>query len=312
MVLGGGVAFVLSLLVFAAAPGFTVLLAASCVLFPASGAFVTIAQATWMDLEPAAAERNMARWVVAGSVGAVLGPVALGAAVALGPGWRGATLFPDLLSVPVLIAAWRLRFPPLHPEVSDLRAALRGAIAALRERRVLRWLTLLQLADLLEDVFLGFAALYLADVGGASPGIAALGVGVLSAAGLLGDALVIRVLRHVDGVRYLRWSAAAAIVVYPAFLLAGPVTAKLFLLLPLGMVRAGWYAILQARLYAELPSRGGTAVAIGAPADLLGSLLPLAIGAVAQRAGLGPAMWVLLAAPVSLLLLLPGRHPSEP
>jgi FSR family fosmidomycin resistance protein-like MFS transporter len=192
--------------------------------------------------------------------------------------------------------------------MTDLPAAIRRAIAALRMRRVLRWLTLLQLTDLLQDVFIGYAAIYLVDQAGASPMLAAAGLEILSAATLLGDSVVIWILRRVDGIRYLRWSAASALVVYPAFLLVGSLDAKLILLVPLGILRAGWYAIPQARLYAELPARSGTAVAIGAPADLLGSALPLAIGVVAQRVGLDTAMWILLLAPLALLTLLPNER----
>jgi MFS transporter, FSR family, fosmidomycin resistance protein len=311
IVLGGGVAFILAQLVFALAPGPAMLLLASCALYPASGAFVSLAQATWMDLDPASAEPNMARWVVAGSVGGVVGPLWLGAAVALGFGWRGAMLAAAVVSLPILLSAARLRFPEPHPDATDLRDVIRGAFRALRERRVLRWLTLLQLTDLLQDVFLGFAALYLVDVAGASLSLAAIGIGIFSAAALAGDAVVIRILRRTESMWYLRWSAAAMLVVYPAFLLFGSVSAKLILLIPLGMLRAGWYAILQARLYAELPARSGTVVAIGAPADLVGSLLPFAIGLIAERLGLGSAMWLLLAAPIALLTLLPTGAPGE-
>jgi hypothetical protein len=76
-------------------------------------------------------------------------------------------------------------------------------------------------------------------------------------------------------------------------------------LIPIGILRAGWYSIPQARLYAQLPSRGGTIVALGGPADLAGAFLPLAIGVAAQRIGLASAMWLLLAAPLALLALLP-------
>ena len=304
-VLGGGVVFVLALLLFASAPSFAFLLAASCLLYPASGVFVSLAQATWMDLEPNSAERNMGRWVLAGSVGNVLGSLGLAGAVGLGSGWRGATLTAAIVTVPVVIAASSTRFPEPHPETASLRVALRGALAALREPRVRRWLTLLQLTDLLQDVFLGFVALYLVDTGGASPEVAALGVGILTAAALIGDAVLLPVLRRIDGLRYLRWSASAALVAFPAFLLAGTVTAKLILLAPIGILRAGWYSIPQARLYAELPARGGTTVAIGAPADLLGALFPVAVGIAAQRLGMGSAMWLLLAAPLALLTFLP-------
>ena len=311
VVLGGGVTFILALFGTAAAPDFAFLLAATCVLFPASGAFVSLAQATWMDLEPASTERNMARWVVAGSVGGIVGPLLLVGVVGLGSGWRGATVVAGLLAVPVLLFARRLRFPPPHPDTAHLRAAIRGAIAALRERRVLRWLTLVQLTDLLGDVFVGFAALYLVDVGGASPRVAAAGVVVLSVASLLGDALVIRILRQMDGLAWLRWSAVGALVVYPAFLMVGSLAGKLILLLPLGLVRSGWYAIAQARLYSELPARGGTAIAVGAPADLVGVLLPLAIASVAETRGLHSAMWLLLGAPIALLTLLPSGIRKE-
>jgi MFS transporter, FSR family, fosmidomycin resistance protein len=312
VVLGGGVTFVLALFATAAASGFGLLLAATCLLFPASGAFVSLAQATWMDLEPASTERNMARWVLAGSVGAVVGPLLLVGIVGLGSGWRGATVVAALMTVPVLLSARHIRFPPPHPDTPHLRAAVRGAIAALRERRVLRWLTLMQLTDLLGDVFVGFSALYLVDEGGASPSIAAAGVGILSVASLLGDALVIRILRRMDGLSWLRWSAVGALVVYPAFLMVGSLAGKLVLLLPLGLVRSGWYAIVQARLYSELPARGGTAIAVGAPADLVGVLLPLAIASVAERWGLHSAMWLLLGAPIALLTLLPSGGREEP
>ncbi len=116
-------------------------------------------------------------------------------------------------------------------------------------------MTLVQLTDLLGDVFLGFAGLYLVDVGGASPQLAALGVGILIAASLLGDALLLPVLERIDSLRYLRWSASAALVAYAAFLLVGSVPAKLVLLVPIGILRAGWYSIPQARVYSALPER---------------------------------------------------------
>jgi FSR family fosmidomycin resistance protein-like MFS transporter len=299
------VTFAFAIAAFAGASSFGGLLVATCLLWPASGAFVGLAQATWMDLDPGLTERNMARWVVAGSIAGVVGPLMLIGGIAAGFGWRGTTLLCAVLALPVLAAASRLRFPAPHPEAVDLRSVFRGAMWALRRRTVVRWLALGQLTDLLQDVFLGYLALYLVDVAGATPGRAGAGVAVVTASALAGDVLLLPLLRRVEGVRYLRGSAAAMLIAYPAFLLAADVGTKLALLVPIGILRAGWYAIVQGRLYAELPGRGGTALAIGAPADLAGSLLPLAIGLAAQRFGLGPAMWILAAAPVSLLVLLP-------
>jgi len=104
-------------------------------------------------------------------------------------------------------------------------------------------------------------------------------------------------------------------VLYPGFLLAGPLAVKLVLIGLIGLLRAGWYAILQARLYAALPGRSGTAVAVTNLASSAGALIPVALGALAQAAGLHAAMWALLAAPIALIVGLPrpkeGRKASR-
>lgn len=69
----GGVGFALSTVLSAGALGFWTLLAALVIGNPAVGAFVSLAQATLMDLAPAERERNMARWALAGSFGYVAG-----------------------------------------------------------------------------------------------------------------------------------------------------------------------------------------------------------------------------------------------
>ena len=60
---------------------------------------------------------------------------------------------------------------------------MRDALHAITRREVLRWLLLLELADLLLDVFVGFLALYLVDETGASAATAGLAVAVSAAAG---------------------------------------------------------------------------------------------------------------------------------
>jgi len=72
------------------------------------------------------------------------------------------------------------------------------------------------------------------------------------------------------------------------------------------LLKSGWYAVLEARLYAELPGRSGIAMAAGSIVGLADSVVPLALGAIAQAAGLGLMMWLLLAGPVALLVGLPG------
>jgi FSR family fosmidomycin resistance protein-like MFS transporter len=312
VIVGGGAMFVLALALASAADDFVVLLVAFAVLGPASGAFVSLSQASFMDADPAARERNMARWVVAGSVGVVLGPLVLGAAVWSGFGWRGAFLGLAIAIIPLLVAAAPSR-SDARPERS-IADAFRSTARALRDVEVLRWLALLELTDLMGDVFLGYLALYFVDVAGATPAVGGLAVAVLGLAGLGGDALLLAILRRTEGEAWLRAGAVGALVAYPAFLLAPWIPVKLAIVAVLAVLRAGWYAIPQARLFDELHGSSGAAVAVSNVGGLAASLMPLGLGALATRAGLGTAMWVAMAAPIALLTLLPRRPrpPAEP
>ncbi|HEY8316166.1 MAG TPA: MFS transporter [Gaiellaceae bacterium] len=307
LVVAGGVAFAISAAVTAGATGFWTLLAALVLAQPASGAFVGLAQATLMDAAPAERDRNMARWTLAGSFGYVGGPLLLAAALRAGLGWRAALLALALGTLPLVVEMRRLPGTQGHgpPSAAD---GVRHALAALRRREVLRWLALLELDDLLGDVFHGFLALYLVDAAGASTVEAALGVGVWTAAALAGDWLLLLALRRVDGPRLLRITAALALGAYPAFLLVPGLAWKLALAGALGVLNAGWYAIPKSRLYDELPGRSGAALAVAGVGGLAGAVVPLVLGVVASAVGLAATMWLLLLAPVALLVLLPRER----
>ena len=73
----------------------------------------------------------------------------------------------------------------------------------------------------------------------------------------------------------------------------------------LGLATAGWYSIPKARLYDALGTQSGAAMAFGSIAGLIGGVFPLLVGVAASSFGLGTAMWLLLAAPVALLV---GLH----
>ncbi len=255
-----------------------------------------------MDLEPGRHEVNMARWTLAGSVGAVAGPLLLGVAVAAGSGWRAVFLGSAAVTLPIVAAAFRTpRSPAVH---GSFTAALRGLLHALCRWNVVRWLVVLEATNLVGDVLLGYLALYFVDVVGLTPAAGAAVVVVWTVAGLAGDALLLLVLARTSGLRYLRVSAVLALGVYPAFLLAPAAAPKVALLAVLAVLHAGWYAIPQGRLFTELGDRSGTAVAMSSLSSAASSLLPLAIGMLAERAGLGAALWVCLAAPLAPLLLV--------
>ncbi len=314
-VLLGGLVFILSLAGAAAARSFAGLLVVFVVFFPASGAFVSLTQSGLMDADPGRREQHMARWELAGSAGSVAGPVVLIAVLAAGGGWRSAYLVLALAAA----VAWLgvARNPPVpapadgpgnpgaaHHDRPGGLAAARRARTALRQPGVARWLVLLQVSDLLLDVFTGFLALYLVAVAQATPAQAALGVAVRLGAGLAGDAALIRALHHAPGLTLLRASAAVAAVVFPAFLLVPGLVPKLLLLGCLSMVTAPWYPVLQAKLYGSLPDESGVVVSLSSAAGLLGGAAPLAVGFLAQRFGVAWALAGLAVAPPVLLAAL--------
>jgi len=313
VVLAGGLAFGAALVATGLAPGFAGLLAATIVLYPASGAFVGLSQANLMDATPEHREPNMARWVVAGSVGSVAGPLAFATAVLGGFGWRSVLGVLGMAAVALTTAAWAVHPPRRADEDASATTLLRNAVRALREREVLRWLVVLELQDLQGDLLLGFLALYLVDVAGVSPAAAGFAVAVWTVAGLAGAVWLVGATRRMDGVRYLRISTGFALALFPAFLLLPPLAPKLVAVAALGAVTAGWYPIAQARLFGAMPGASGTAIALSSLASLGGSLLPLALAAAADRLGLANAMWLLLVGPIVVLAILPrGRARSSP
>jgi MFS transporter, FSR family, fosmidomycin resistance protein len=348
LILGGGAAFTASLAVAAAAHSFWTLLVALVIFYPASGAFVGLTQSALMDADPDRRAQHMARWNLAGSAGAVAGPGVLVAAIAIGGSWRLAYLM--LAGAAALACLTVIRSGPVRsfpaqpgpvqpgpvqpgpvqpgpvqpgpvqpvsaepedgePGSADDSVPLRQAIGALRRGDVRRWLLLLQVEDLLLDVFSGFLALYLVAVAHASPAQAALGVAIQLAAGLAGDVLTIWLLERLRSARVLRASAVAAMVAYPAFLAVPGLAPKLVILAVLSIATAPWYPIIQAGLYQSLPGRSGVAVSLTSAASLLGALGPLAVGLLAQRFGLAWAVTGLAVAPAVIFLAVP-RSPAR-
>jgi len=315
-ILGGGVLFVLTLLAVASARSFAVLLAAFIAFYPASGAFVSLTQAELMDGWPDRQARHMARWDLAGSAGALAGPLLLTAVLAAGGSWRAGFLALALFAGLAWLGSWLRRAPaPAGAETEEQQEPrpwterARETLVALRTWKTLRWLLLIEVANLLVDVFTGFLALYLVDVVHLPPAVAALAIAIRLGAALAGDAALIAILERVGDLTVLRVSAAAAALLYPAFLLVPGVVPKLAALAGLSAATATWYPVLQARLYGSLPGRSSVAVTLSSAAGLAGGLGPLAVGLAAQGLGLSWALAGLAVVPVAVLLVpgLPGR-----
>ena len=318
LILGGGVVFGVALLLTAVSNSFSLILAAFILFHPASGAFVSLSQATLMDAEPKRHEHNMARWTLAGSLGVVLGALALGAGAAAGVGWRWLFVATAIATVAVIVFAVRM---PLggassarqaEPFTAAFGRGLVGALRSFKRLPVLRWLVLLEFSDMMLDGLHGYLALYFVDVVGVSEAKAALGLAVWTGVGLAGDVLLIPLLERVRGLTYLRFSVVAELILFPTFLLVPGLGPKLAVVAMLGFANAGWYSILQGQLYSTMPSQSGTALAVKNISGIAGSLIPLGIGAAARAWGLGGAIWLLLAGPIVLLVGVPRAKKDPP
>ena len=249
-----------------------------------------------------------------GSAGVLIGPLVLGTTALLGLGWRTLFLVFAALTLGPLLAAWRTltpvsrRTPDGRTPPHAFKAGLLGALHALRRREVLRWLGLLGLADLVGDILLGFLALYFVDVVGASAAEASVAVAVWTAVGLVGNLAMIPLLERRRGLSYLGWSALVTTVLFPAFLLVPGFWPKLVFLALVAISTSGWYTILQARVYSEMPGQSGTVMTVGNVAGLVGGFIPLGLGLAAQRCDLRVTMWLLWLGPLALLAGLPRKE----
>jgi FSR family fosmidomycin resistance protein-like MFS transporter len=293
LVLGGGAVFAAALVAIALAPAYLVLLAAFMAISPASGAFVSLSQATLMDADPANRERNMARWTLAGAAGVAAGPLL----VATGAPWRAIFLLYAFVAGALVVLARGVAFDGR----AESEGSLRGALRELRNPRVVRWLLLLELQDLGGDILYGYLALYFVDAVGVDARTAALAVGVWTGADLVGNLIVLRFLARVGGLRWLRATALGVALAFPAFQLVDGLAPKLALIALLGALHSGWYPLSKARLYEALPGRSGTAMALGTTTGALGAVLPLALGLLAARIGIHDAFWLVLVAPLAFV-----------
>lgn len=315
LVLGGGIAFIIAAGATALAGDFGLLMAATILFYPASGAFVSLGQATLMDTDPARHEQNMARWTFFGAVGVLAAPWLLTALTGAGATWREGYVIVAALTAIAWLGLYALRrhFPASVHEGEDgwrgLIAGLGEALRMLKQGAVVRWFGLLIVSDFMLDILLSFMALYFVDVVGVDEGGAALAITVWTGVGLIGDYLIIHLLERVNGLAYLRYSVLIELILYPAFLLVEDPALKLVILGAIGFANAGWYSVLQAQVYAALPGKSGAATTLGTLFTPIEGFIPLLLGVIAGAFGLNAAMWLLWLGPIALLLGLPRRVP---
>jgi FSR family fosmidomycin resistance protein-like MFS transporter len=316
LVIGGILATALGLFLVGNGQSFWVIVFAFCILYVASTAHVNLPQATLIDRDPARAEQTMARWTLLGSIGVTIAPLIVTALFYLGYGWRG--LFLSLAGVAGIYTALLLRQRFDAHAGAEKRASPRemfsDLLAALRNRELLRWVIIAELAGLMLDKLLEVTGLYFHDVVGVDLGAASGAVAVFTIAGLIGNALLVPALEKVNGLRVLRVSAVIVLAGYIALLLAPSAWLKYALIALISFSTSGWFPILRGRTYAVLPGQSGMIVAVTSLGNVSSVFVPLIVGRVADMFGLKWAMWLLALGPIALIIGLPrfeGRSQKD-
>ncbi len=311
LVVGGLLGLAASDALAGSAPHFIWLLLAFVLGKPSGSAAVGLAQATLIDQAPHDAERTMTRWTLLGSLGDMLAPLVVAGLLALGLGWRSLFWVSASAWLGVALLLWPQRFPrptsvaSSKAEGQPAVGLLAGLREALRDPLLLRWAMVVTLCAMVDEVFLGFAALYLRDVRHASPTTTSL----ILAAGMVGTLLGLFALHHlirrVPGSRLLPWLALLTLVGLAGLLLAPATWLAAIALFLFDLSAAGWYPIAKAAAYARMPGRTGTVQAIISLGEPFEVALPLVVGLIAGQFGVMAGLAFLGLASLGVLLLAP-------
>jgi fucose permease len=171
------------------------------------------------------------------------------------------------------------------------------------------------MTSLVDEVFLGFAALYLADVFRAPAPLVSLALGAQMTGGFVGLLLLDRLHGRIDGERLLPGMAVVALAGVLLLLGTRSIGLAATALLVIGLGTAGWYPIAEAAAYQTLPGRSGTVRALYGVTAPLEAALPALVGLVAGRFGMPAGVGLLGMAPVGVLIFAPrsaGKKGPDP
>ena len=312
----GALGYAGSMLTFAVAESFPVLLAAGFLVGVASTAMVDVSEVALADVAGARLRVLLARGNLLAYVGDLLGPVILFAVVASGSSWRVAfgIVAVILVGYAALLATHPL--PAAAPE-PDAPRAMGTIVQVLRDPRVWVLALLAILLNPLDETVFAFGIALLEEERGLTASFAALSVGVANIGGIAALLLAPKLEGHDDDRILVTCGVGLAVstagfVLLPGWLAVPP-------LLGVGAGVAIAWTVLQHRELTLRPGQAGTTGAAISTISSLEYLAPIAIGALVDRVGLEGGMAVFIALPVGFAALaylgihlsrarLPYRH----
>jgi MFS family permease len=305
----GAAGVALALLLIGLAPGFVVLLLGFALYGAASGPLAHTADVVLVELNARAPSRVMARVTALSSVGELLAPALVTAAVWAGLDWRWLLVALALVTMPYVFALLRAAFPePTAAQHSPFRGDVLRELAenvrsVVTDRTTLIWLIFLRALYTMESGD-SLEALWLADVAGMGQAL----IGVYYAweigAGLLGTLYLDRWLGVASARRVLLVAMSGMLVLTPAWYLAPGVWPRFVIGAPLAFLWAMIWPVARAEsLHAS--TRPGALTAVNSVTGLLPTTLAVAL--LAEAAGLTAAMLSVQVIGIVLLLVIAWR-----
>ncbi len=311
-IVGGALGMGLSFLLAGSAASYAILLLAFVLSSLAGHAAVGLAQAALIDQRPRESARTMTRWTLLSSIGDLLAPLCVSVVVSLHLGWGALCWLAGTIWLAVTLVVAPQRFPRSQTSTEGDGEQNEGILVsfreALRDPVLLRWATLSLLPTMVDEVFLGFAALYLRDVLHASGVVIGIVLALQMGGAMLGLFVLDRfaLYQRIPPRRLLSILAGIGLVGMLTFLAASTLWLASLALFVTGLSTSGWYPIAKAQAYARRPGRSGVVraiISLGAPYEVaLPGLIGLVVGHFGLRAGIG----LLTLAPVLVLLLSIG------
>ena len=281
----------LATLLMGVAPTYAALLSAFAIYGLGSGPLAHTADVVNVEAYPDDPERAFGRATSLDTVGALLAPALVASTGWIGLDWR---VLLAALGLGALGYAWALattRFPPPatrggdgHHLVAELWRNVRLVVG---DRRARAWLIVLLALDVFETAAL-FKYVFLVEHVGLSQVQAALYGAAEQVVDLAALAWLDRHLERHGSARVLPWAAAATLVLFPAWVLAPGLAARVAIGVPLAFAWTMFWPIAKARSLTSIPGRAGAVNAVTTLFVLLP--LPILFGAIAESVGLPTAM----------------------
>jgi MFS family permease len=307
LVRAGLAAMTVTLLAAALAPGPVTLALSLSIWFVATGAAVSLTEATLIDAWPDRQARTMARWTLLSLVGDFAAPLLIGGLAVLQGGstsWRtGFAIVGGALAIWTVAISLR-EFPTAPVSPGEDEPSLWQAVRdALRDRVLIGWLFGVALCNLLDEILIVFASIHLRDDLGASPAWQNATIGAFVAGGALGLVILDRLLTRHSERRLIIAAGILCAAMFVVWLAAPVVWLSALLMLLVGATAMPLYPLAAAQAYARRPGRAGVVVVAGHLFAPFALAVPWLLGMVADHAGTVTAMSLLIAQPIGIVAL---------